>query len=95
MAQPVPRDLPVAPLITRDFEVALFCSLGAIWLQRPWITKIGQEPNGMKLAAALVLYQLLTQFLPGCDHQGEALRPPFLDARLYAMRSDGVDDQRS
>jgi hypothetical protein len=49
----------------------------------------------MKLAAELLLYQLLTQFLPGLDHQGETLGPPFLDARLHAMRSDGVDDQRS
>jgi hypothetical protein len=41
------------------------------------------------------VYQLLTQFLPGFDHKWEALGPPFLDARLYSMRSDGVDDQRS
>jgi hypothetical protein len=49
----------------------------------------------MKLASDLLVYQLLTQCLPGFDHQGEALGPPFLDARLYAMRSDGVDEQRS
>jgi hypothetical protein len=48
----------------------------------------------MKLASKLLVYQLLTQFLPGFDHQREALGPPFLDTRLYAMRSDGVDDQR-
>jgi hypothetical protein len=48
----------------------------------------------MKLAYDLLVDQLLTQCLPGCDHQWEALGPPFLDARLYAMRSDGVDDQR-
>jgi hypothetical protein len=47
----------------------------------------------MKLAPAGLRYQLLTQFLPGCDHQGEGLGSPFLDARLHAMPSDGVDDQ--
>src|SRR5918997_1279050 len=59
------------------------------------ITKSAQEPNGMKLVSELVLDQLLTQFLPGFDHKWEALGPPFLDARLHSMRSDGVDDQRS
>jgi hypothetical protein len=49
----------------------------------------------MKLASELLLDHLLTQCLPGFDHQGEALGPPFLDARLYSMWSDGVDDQRS
>ena len=57
------------------------------------LTKTGQEPNGIKLAAELVLYQLLMQCLPGYDHKGEALRPPFLDAGLHAMGSYGVDDQ--
>ena len=47
----------------------------------------------MKLASEFLLKQLLTQFLPGFDHQWETLGPPFLDARLYPMRSDGVDDQ--
>jgi hypothetical protein len=37
----------------------------------------------------------LTQFLPGFDHQREALGPPFFDARLHAMQSDGVDDPRA
>src|SRR5919108_5780830 len=58
-------------------------------------TKSAQEPNGMKLASELLLNQLLTQFLPGFDHQREALRSAFLDAWLHAMRSSGVDDQRS
>jgi hypothetical protein len=49
----------------------------------------------MKLASELSLDHLLTQFLPGVDHEREALGSPFLDARLHAMRSDGVDDQRS
>jgi hypothetical protein len=49
----------------------------------------------MKLASDLILDQLLTEFLPGLDHEGETLGPPFLDTRLHAMRSDGVDDQRS
>jgi hypothetical protein len=47
----------------------------------------------MKLTSDFLLYQLLTQSLPGCDHEGEALGPPLLDARLHARRSDGVDDQ--
>jgi hypothetical protein len=51
--------------------------------------------NGIKLASELLLDHLLTQFLPGFDHQREALGSPFLDARLHAMRSDGVDDQRA
>ena len=45
----------------------------------------------MKLASDRVVYQLLTQGLPGLDHQGETLRLPFLDARLHSMRSDGVN----
>jgi hypothetical protein len=57
--------------------------------------KIGADPNGIKLASELLLDQLLTQCVPGFDHQGEALGPPFLDARLHSMRSDGVDDQCS
>jgi hypothetical protein len=56
---------------------------------------VGSWPNGIKLASALLLDHLLTQFLPGFDHKREALRSPFLDARLHAMRSDGVDDQRA
>ncbi len=49
----------------------------------------------MKLGSDLLVYQLLTQCLPGFDHQREALGSPLLDPRLHAMRSDGVDDQRS
>ena len=51
----------------------------------------------MKLAAERWLDQLLTQFMPRFDHQGEVLGSPFLDARLAAiwavtdeMRADGV-----
>ena len=49
----------------------------------------------MKLAFKLWLYQLLTPCLPGFDHQREALGPPLLDARLHALRSDGVDEPRA
>ena len=56
---------------------------------------VGFGPNGIKLASELWLDHLLTQFLPGFNHKREALGPSFLDARLDAMRSDGVDDQRS
>jgi hypothetical protein len=49
----------------------------------------------MKLASELLLDHLLTQRLPGFDHQREALGSPFLDARLHSMRSDGVDDSRA
>jgi hypothetical protein len=47
----------------------------------------------MKLASDRLLDQPLTQCLPRLDHTRETLRPPFLDAWLHAMRSDGVDDQ--
>jgi hypothetical protein len=47
----------------------------------------------MKLTSELWLDQLLTQFLPGFDHEREALGPPLLDARLHPMRADGVHDQ--
>jgi hypothetical protein len=57
--------------------------------------KMGSYANGMKLASGLLLYQLLTQCWPRCDHEREALRSPRLDARLHAMRADGDDDQRS
>jgi hypothetical protein len=49
----------------------------------------------MKFASDLWVYQLLTPCLPGCDHEWEALGPLFLDARLYAMRADGVDEPRA
>jgi hypothetical protein len=48
-------------------------------------TKNGQEPNGIKLTSELLLEQLLTQFLPGLDHQWEAFGAPLLDARLHPM----------
>jgi hypothetical protein len=48
----------------------------------------------MKLTSALMLDQPLTQCLARRDHQGEGLRPPFLDARLHAIRAGGIDDQR-
>jgi hypothetical protein len=47
----------------------------------------------MKLASDLLVYQLLTQCLPGFHHQGETLGPPFLDARLHPMWANGIDDQ--
>ena len=56
-------------------------------------TKTGQEPNGIKLASARLVEQLLPQFLPGLDHEGEGLGSPFLDTRLHSMRSTGVYDQ--
>ena len=59
----------------------------------PGAINVGSYANGMKLASELLLDQLLTPCLPGFDHQREALGPPLLDARLHAMRSDGVDDQ--
>jgi hypothetical protein len=58
-------------------------------------TKHGASANGMKFAAERWLNQLLTQFVPRFDHQGEGLGPPFLDARLHSLRSDGVDAQGS
>ena len=57
------------------------------------ITKSAQEPNGIKLASELWLEQLLTQFLPGCDHQWEALGAPLFDARLHPMGTYGVHDE--
>jgi hypothetical protein len=56
--------------------------------ETPW-------PNGMQLAPELLVYHLLTQCLPGFEHQGEALGPPVLDTRPYSMRSDRIDDQRA
>ena len=46
----------------------------------------------MKLTSELLLYQLLTQFLPGFDHERETFGSPLLDARLHPMRSDGMHD---
>jgi hypothetical protein len=52
------------------------------------------RPNAMKLTSEFLLYQLLTQFLPGFDHQRDALGPPLLDARLHPMRACRAHDQR-
>jgi hypothetical protein len=59
------------------------------------VPELLSKPNGIQLTSRLLLEQLLAQCLPGFDHQGETLGPPLLDARLHAMRSDGVDDQCS
>jgi alkanesulfonate monooxygenase SsuD/methylene tetrahydromethanopterin reductase-like flavin-dependent oxidoreductase (luciferase family) len=56
---------------------------------RTEVNKIGSSSNGIKLAAELLLYQLLTQFLAGFDHKREALGPPLLDARLRTMGRAG------
>jgi DNA-binding NtrC family response regulator len=53
----------------------------------------GSSSNGIKLSPERMLYQLLTQLLPGCDHQREALGAPLLDTGLYPMRSEGIHDQ--
>ena len=72
-----------------------FHPTGSPVLIAPGNRLVGFGPNGIKLASELLLDHLLTQFLPGFDHQREALGSPFLDARLHSMRSDGVDDQRA
>jgi len=45
---------------------------------RPALSKnepnYGSGRNGIKLASELLLDQLLTQFVPGFDHQGEAVK---------------------
>jgi len=51
------------------------------------------DPNGIKLAHACLLEQLLSQFLPGFDHQGEGLGPPLLDARLRPKRAHRINEQ--
>jgi hypothetical protein len=53
----------------------------------------GSWPNGIKLTSTILLYQLLTQCLPGFDHEREALRAPLLDAWLHPLWANGVDDQ--
>jgi hypothetical protein len=57
--------------------------------------KIGSEVNGLKLTSGLILHYLLTQCLPGFDHQREGLGSSLLDAWLHTMRSGGVDEERS
>jgi hypothetical protein len=54
----------------------------------------GSRANGMKIASGLLRYQLLTQCLPGVDHQGAALGPPLLDARLHTMGACMVNTRR-
>jgi hypothetical protein len=49
------------------------------------LTKSAQEPNGIKLACELLVYQLLTQFLSGFDHVRKARGSPLPDARLCAI----------
>lgn len=50
--------------------------------------------NGIRLAADSLRHQLLTQFVPGFDHQWEALGSPLLHARFHPMGADRVDHQR-
>jgi hypothetical protein len=55
---------------------------------------VGSWPNGIKLTFELLLEQLLSQFLPGFDHEREALGAPLLDPRLHTIGTCGVHDQR-
>jgi hypothetical protein len=48
----------------------------------------------MKLTSKLWLEQPLTSFLPGCDHEWEALGAPLLDPRLHPMGAHGDNYQR-
>jgi hypothetical protein len=41
-----------------------------------FLDNVGSGPNGINLTSDLLLDQLLTQFLPGFDHQRETLGPP-------------------
>ena len=47
----------------------------------------------MKLTSELLLYQLLTQLLPGFDHEREALGAPLLDTQFRTMGMCRVHDQ--
>jgi hypothetical protein len=49
---------------------------------------VSSGPNGSKLAPERLRYQSLTQFLPGCAHQGEGRGSPLLDTRLHPIRAD-------
>ena len=60
---------------------------------RIW-THHGSWPNGIKLTLEFLLYQLPPQFLPGCDHEREALGSPLPDARLHPMGAYRVHDHR-
>jgi hypothetical protein len=57
-------------------------------------TKSDDDPNGMKLGSDLLVYQLLTQYVPGFEHEREALGAPLLDPRLHPMGAEGVHAQR-
>jgi hypothetical protein len=54
------------------------------------VKNVGSSSNGIKLAVALVLDQLLTQFVPGFDHQGEALIELPLTWRVPGMARSAV-----
>ena len=51
--------------------------------------KLGSYANGIKLGSEPLLYDLLTQCVPGFDHEWEALGSPLLDARLRPMGAYG------
>jgi hypothetical protein len=53
----------------------------------------GLRPNGIKLTLEFLLYQLLTQCLPGFNHKRKALGPPLLDARLHPMGANRDNHQ--
>src|SRR5882724_5656726 len=59
-----------------------------------FLNNVGSWPNGIKLASELLLYELLTQCLPGFDHERKALGPPLLDTRLHPMGACRVHNQR-
>ena len=52
----------------------------------------GSYANGMKLASEPWLYQRLTQFRPGFDHERDTFGSPLLDARLHPTGAYGVDE---
>jgi hypothetical protein len=56
--------------------------------------KVGSWPNDIKLTSDLLLYELLTQCLPGFDHERKALGPPLLDTWLHPMGACRVHHQR-
>jgi hypothetical protein len=58
------------------------------------VKDVGSWANGMKLASECILDQLLTQFLPGFNHERETLGSPLLDARLHPMGAFRINNQR-
>jgi hypothetical protein len=48
----------------------------------------------MKLTSDLLLEPLLSQFLPGFEHEREALGAPLLDPRFHPRGTCRVHDQR-